>query len=256
MDVELLWQKTADLRGGYSAFCAERNRMFHFYFTDETTTTSRTMSENQSKLENIFFNLPTMPHIWPWHIWSKLMNLPEASDLCNPDIWALHHGWIAACCRDVSLVRISDQRKDDSRKSVSVWSLETVRENGHWAVWLITTQAHHLSDMAVWTHIKKDAGCSPTHALNLPIRPLQHCSSRGGWGGDGGLQCYAAWLLISYLQTDMKITFPHIPCEHIHTHTTVPQLLWQCHNSCLWMENGAVCQRLSWVETDILQSPI
>ena len=40
---------------------------------------------------------------------------------------------------------------------------------------------------------------------------------------------------------------------HIHG---LSQLLWQYHNSCLWMENGVVCHRLSWVKSDILRCPI
>lgn len=47
----------------------------------------------------------------------------------------------------------------------------------------------------------------------------------------------------------------------VHSVIRVPytdwtQLPWQCHNACIRVENGVVCQRLSWLRSDSLQCPI
>lgn len=135
--------------------------------------------------------------------------------------------------------------------------------SGNWRKWLQCSVAHyHISPSSIRhgsadTHKGTSTMPPHTHSLpNQPIRHIQHSSGRGG--GKRGLMrgwgsCKA--MLPGYWWAICRVTY-----SWTHTHSlyqwALPQLLWQSCNSYLWIENRAVCQRLSCWRSHILQRPI
>lgn len=116
-------------------------------------------------------------------------------------------------------IRIRNQRRDDLGKSAETLS-------GSQRKWTPCSVAHyHISTSSIrhgcvhrhtHTHIKSQCVTRTTYQTNT-----NHSStggSKGLMGGWRGLQSYAAWLQMSYLQNEIYVPFPQT-LMYAHTHT-------------------------------------
>lgn len=184
--------------------------------------------------------------MWHWHIKTN----EEVSSKWSP-VWtfvASSLGEKVPAAESVTLLRFRNHRKGDLEKSAAIWN--PLREPEKMVAVQHSSLPHKRIIYQMWQ-------CRSTHKHTQTV---SHTFTIG---------CFRAAAVEDEAQvggertrvsTAMLSGYWWMRCR-VHSvirvpHTDLTKLQWQCHNPCIRVENGVVCQRLSWLRSDSLQCPI
>lgn len=217
-----------------------------------------TASEKQPLLGNPICSAQQR-RIWHWHIWCKLMNRSAASDLCSLDICPFLLWWIGARSTDGETAEDWDQDPEGGWLREGCCHLkpsQEVRKNG-----CLCSASHYCISTSSIRHGSADP-CETHTCCRLAdtVKPVGTSYTAATEKGDderiGGLAKLCC-LLADELSAHWHVGYA------LSMQWALPQLLWQCRNSCLWVENGVAVEgsagqgaeeRLSYMSNSVFQT--